>query len=93
MPVYFPYSYLYPEQYNYMVKLKQSLDAANSTSSSSQKSAGGGTCVLEMPSGTGKTVSLLSLITSYQIHNPSAGKLIYCSRTVSEIEKVSNNWL
>src|SRR5687767_1739756 len=41
-----------------------------------------------MPSGTGKTVSLLSLITSYQLAHPDVGKLIYCSRTVPEIEQV-----
>jgi hypothetical protein len=41
-----------------------------------------------MPSGTGKTVSLLSLITSYQLAHPEVGKLVYCSRTVPEIEKV-----
>lgn len=61
-----------------------------------------GHCVLEMPSGTGKTVSLLSLIVSYQqVHShsptvvvlkssefhPNPRKLIYCSRTVPEIEK------
>lgn len=64
-----------------------------------------GHCVLEMPSGTGKTVSLLSLIVSYQqVHgslciitaqgliycpqfHPTKRKLIYCSRTVPEIEK------
>ncbi len=44
--------------------------------------------MLEMPSGTGKTVSLLSLITSYQLAHPEVGKLVYCSRTVPEIEKV-----
>lgn len=59
--------------------------------------------MLEMPSGTGKTVSLLSLIVSYMqvrlqliIENeyelinqfyPTKRKLIYCSRTVPEIEK------
>jgi hypothetical protein len=48
-----------------------------------------GACVLEMPSGTGKTVSLLSLITSYQVSKPNeTPKLIYCSRTIQEIEKV-----
>ncbi|UKZ79297.1 hypothetical protein TrVFT333_007047 [Trichoderma virens FT-333] len=40
-----------------------------------------------MPSGTGKTVSLLSLIVAYQQHMPEKRKLIYCSRTMSEIEK------
>lgn len=57
-----------------MCDLKKTLDA-------------GGHCVLEMPSGTGKTVTLLSLIVAYQQHNPEARKLIYCSRTMSEIEK------
>lgn len=42
-----------------------------------------------MPSGTGKTVSLLSLIVAYMVANPfDVTKLIYCSRTLPEIEKV-----
>ncbi|TGO81830.1 hypothetical protein BPOR_1001g00030 [Botrytis porri] len=40
-----------------------------------------------MPSGTGKTISLLSLIVAYQQYYPEHRKLIYCSRTMSEIEK------
>jgi len=45
--------------------------------------------MLEMPSGTGKTVSLLSLIVAYMYENPlHITKLIYCSRTLPEIEKV-----
>ena len=48
-----------------------------------------GHLVLEMPSGTGKTISLLSLIVSYMLERPlDITKLIYCSRTVPEIEKV-----
>ncbi len=43
--------------------------------------------VLEMPTGTGKTVTLLSLITSYQLAHPDTGKLIYCTRTVPEMTK------
>ncbi|GAA5984948.1 hypothetical protein JCM11641_005595 [Rhodosporidiobolus odoratus] len=74
----FPYDKMYPEQYAYVCDLKRSLDAH-------------GHCVLEMPSGTGKTVSLLSLIVAYQYHERKEGrperKLIYCSRTVPEIEK------
>jgi DNA excision repair protein ERCC-2 len=57
-----------------MCDLKKTLDA-------------GGHCVLEMPSGTGKTVTLLSLIVAYQQHKQEHRKLIYCSRTMSEIEK------
>ncbi|KAF9227931.1 DNA repair helicase [Gyrodon lividus] len=74
LPIIFPYDRIYPEQYAYMCDLKRTLDAT-------------GHCVLEMPSGTGKTVSLLSLIVSYQQFYPTNRKLIYCSRTVPEIEK------
>ncbi|KAF7338303.1 Helicase ATP-binding domain-containing protein [Mycena venus] len=74
LPIIFPYDRIYPEQYAYMCDLKRALDAT-------------GHCVLEMPSGTGKTVSLLSLIVSYQQFYPTRRKLIYCSRTVPEIEK------
>uniref|UniRef100_A0A2K5WL95 General transcription and DNA repair factor IIH helicase subunit XPD n=1 Tax=Macaca fascicularis TaxID=9541 RepID=A0A2K5WL95_MACFA len=74
--VYFPYDYIYPEQFSYMRELKRTLDAK-------------GHGVLEMPSGTGKTVSLLALIMAYQRAYPlEVTKLIYCSRTVPEIEKV-----
>ncbi|XP_021786883.1 general transcription and DNA repair factor IIH helicase subunit XPD isoform X4 [Papio anubis] len=55
--VYFPYDYIYPEQFSYMRELKRTLDAK-------------GHGVLEMPSGTGKTVSLLALIMAYQRVTP-----------------------
>ncbi|KII88515.1 hypothetical protein PLICRDRAFT_176097 [Plicaturopsis crispa FD-325 SS-3] len=74
LPIIFPYDRIYPEQYAYMCDLKRTIDAT-------------GHCVLEMPSGTGKTVSLLSLIVSYQQFYPGHRKLVYCSRTVPEIEK------
>lgn len=74
LPVLFPYPKIYPEQYQYMRDIKRTLDA-------------GGNSILEMPSGTGKTVSLLSLTIAYQMHYPEHRKIIYCSRTMSEIEK------
>lgn len=74
LPVLFPYPKIYPEQYHYMCDIKRTLDS-------------GGNSILEMPSGTGKTVSLLSLTIAYQIHYPEHRKIIYCSRTMSEIEK------
>lgn len=47
-----------------------------------------GHCLLEMPSGTGKTVSLLSVVLAYMTAYPNKlDKLIYCSRTIPEIEK------
>ncbi|CAI5508974.1 unnamed protein product [Closterium sp. Naga37s-1] len=57
-----------------MVELKRTLDT-------------NGHCVLEMPMGTGKTITLLSLITSYQMARKGTGKLVYCPRTVHEMEK------
>ena len=75
LTVYFPYEYLYPEQYKYMQELKHGLDAK-------------GHGCLEMPTGTGKTITCLSLITSYQLAHPECGKLVYCTRTVPEMEKV-----
>lgn len=75
LEVFFPYDYVYTEQYQYMLELKRALDAK-------------GHGILEMPTGTGKTVSLLSLITSYQAAHPdTTGKLIYCTRTVPEMSK------
>uniref|UniRef100_A0A8C4M2G6 General transcription and DNA repair factor IIH helicase subunit XPD n=1 Tax=Equus asinus asinus TaxID=83772 RepID=A0A8C4M2G6_EQUAS len=62
--VYFPYDYIYPEQFSYMLELKRTLDAK-------------GHGVLEMPSGTGKTVSLLALIMAYQ-------------RVIEELRKLLN---
>merc|ERR1712185_124432 len=75
LDVQFPYPRIYPEQYQYMLELKRSLDAR-------------GHSMLEMPTGTGKTITLLSLITSYQRAHPEMGKLLYCTRTIPEMEKV-----
>ena len=74
LEVIFPYEYIYPEQYAYMVELKKTLDVK-------------GHGLLEMPSGTGKTVTLLSFIVSYQKAHPNRNRLVYCSRTVPEIDK------
>lgn len=98
--VLFPYDYIYPEQFSYMCELKKALDAKVTFTDGMKKCDNyyyyivaflhlKGHCMLEMPSGTGKTVSLLSLIISYMQANPlHVTKLIYCSRTLPEIEKV-----
>ena len=80
--VIFPFEYMYPEQYAYMLDLKRTLDAeVNSCACIKLFSSycslkifvtwcfdlSQGHCVLEMPSGTGKTVSLLSLIIAYHL--------------------------
>lgn len=75
LEVFFPYDYLYREQYEYMLELKHAICAK-------------GHALLEMPTGTGKTVCLVSLISSYQFAHPEAGKFIYCTRTVPEMIKV-----
>ncbi|CAK66212.1 unnamed protein product (macronuclear) [Paramecium tetraurelia] len=73
--VIFPYKFLYKEQLEYMQALKQTLD---------EKGHG----ILEMPTGTGKTVSLLAFILAYLAQRPNTiKKLIYCTRTVVEMEK------
>jgi DNA excision repair protein ERCC-2 len=100
--VYFPYEYIYPEQYRYMQELKRALDAPGHCllevrgscaelirvrkcpRSSTLKNS----LHLQMPTGTGKTITLLSLVTAYQRAHPELGKLIYCTRTVPEMEKV-----
>ena len=75
LEVFFPYKFVYREQYEYMKCLKKTLDLR-------------GHAILEMPTGTGKTISLLALITSYLIAYPDNFKrLIYCTRTVPEMEK------
>ena len=73
--VYFPFDFVYTEQREYMEGLKKILDA-------------GGKGIIEMPTGTGKTVSLLSFIISYQLAHPlKYKKLLYCTRTFAELEK------
>lgn len=56
LPVIFPYKLIFNEQEVYMKHLKTTLDAP-------------GHAILEMPTGTGKTVCLLSLLTAYLINS------------------------
>lgn len=48
LDVFFPYEFMYPEQYDYMLELKRSLDAK-------------GHCLLEMPTGTARVSHYSSL--------------------------------
>ena len=68
----FPYDAVYPEQLEYMTELAGVLESE-------------GHCILEMPTGTGKTVCLLSLILSYIKQVKPHFKLVYCTRTIVEM--------
>lgn len=75
--VYFPYEHIYPEQIQYM-------RAVLTTCKSS------GHALIEMPSGTGKTIALLASAVSYLAQCKAQNKpfkIVYCTRTVSEVEK------
>lgn len=75
LSVAFPFDSIYPEQVRYMHHLKRTLDER-------------GQGLLEMPTGTGKTVAVLSLILAYQHTYPEkTGKLVFCTRTVPEMTK------
>lgn len=74
LSVAFPYDSVYPEQLRYMHNLKRTID---------QKGQG----LIEMPTGTGKTVAVFSLICAYQAAHPEVGKLVFCTRTVPEMTK------
>jgi DNA excision repair protein ERCC-2 len=75
LQVAFPYDSIYPEQVKYMFHLKRTLD---------QRGQG----LLEMPTGTGKTVAVFSLMLAYQHKYPEqTGKLVFCTRTVPEMTK------
>lgn len=98
LPVVFPYEYIYPEQYAYMLELKRTLDAKVPYFVMQLciylaccvmwfcVSCVQGHCVLEMPSGTGKTASLLSLIISYLLVSRVTQAYLKASYSVSSFD-------
>ncbi|OAG30001.1 DNA excision repair protein ERCC-2 [Nematocida displodere] len=58
--VFFPLEKIYPEQVQYIKELFEVVQ-------------GKGHCLLEMPTGTGKTIALLSFLVSYQVHLMTQG--------------------
>jgi DNA excision repair protein ERCC-2 len=75
--VYFPFEVVYKEQFEYMKNLKAILD---------DKSHG----IIEMPTGTGKTVSMFALCTSYKLAYPDRlSKIVFCTRTLSQLQKAT----
>ncbi len=83
LEIIFPYDYIYPEQKDFMEHVYRCL--VQSRQSSGENS--GAHCMVEMPTGTGKTVSMLSVLLAYQYRYPDVGKIIYCTRTVPEMTK------
>lgn len=86
--VIYRYESIYPEQYEYMQQLKLVLETTE------QK----GHALLEMPTGTGKTVCIFALYLAMKHFHPDLGgtpcwcliligKLIYCTRTIAELEQ------
>ncbi|KAL0210041.1 hypothetical protein P9112_010125 [Eukaryota sp. TZLM1-RC] len=75
----FPYSHVYPEQVRYMFYVKKTLEL-------------NGNGILEMPTGAGKTVALLTVSLAFQLHKKLTGspigKILYCTRTIPEITQV-----
>ena len=75
LDVYFPFEIIYKEQFEYMTHLKQIIDNR-------------GHGLIEMPTGTGKTVSLFALALAYKLKHPKRlEKIVYCTRTISQLEK------
>ena len=74
--VYFPYETVYPEQLRFMQETQKLLNDV-------------GHGLIEMPCGTGKTISILSILVSWKMkHKGDVGNIIYCTRTTNELEKV-----
>jgi|JI6StandDraft_1071083.scaffolds.fasta_scaffold04362_2 Rad3-related DNA helicase len=77
LPVCFPYSLVYNEQVEYMTWLKRTLDSQ-------------GHALIEMPTGTGKTICLLALLTSY-LSNRTKYKKVR-SRLLSSFTALEQSW-
>jgi DNA excision repair protein ERCC-2 len=84
LEVIFPYDYIYPEQKDFIEHVYRTLVQSRLGSGADNT---GAHCVIEMPTGTGKTVSMLSVLLAYQYKYPDVGKIIYCTRTVPEMTK------
>lgn len=65
LQVIFPYPKVFKEQYEYMKEIKHSLDMNVPKKRNFLLNLSKGHAIIEMPTGTGKTVSILSVITAY----------------------------
>ena len=79
LPVIFPYKLIFNEQEVYMKYLKTTLDAP-------------GHAILEMPTGTGKTVCLLSLLTAYLINSKRYKRVSLSINSLFTVLEQSSKW-
>ena len=79
LPVIFPYKLIFNEQEVYMKHLKTTLDAP-------------GHAILEMPTGTGKTVCLLSLLTAYLINSKRYKRVSLSINSLFTVREQSSKW-
>lgn len=79
LPVTFPYALVYNEQLEYMTSLKRTLDSQ-------------GHALIEMPTGTGKTICLLALLTSYLASRTKYKKVPVSPLSLSTAQGQSSRW-
>jgi DNA excision repair protein ERCC-2 len=79
LPVIFPYKLIFNEQEVYMKHLKTTLDAP-------------GHAILEMPTGTGKTVCLLSLLTAYLINSKRYKRVFRSINSLFTVREQLSKW-
>ncbi len=79
LPVIFPYKLIFNEQEVYMKHLKTTLDAP-------------GHAILEMPTGTGKTVCLLSLLTAYLINSKRYKRVSLSINSLFTVQEQLSKW-
>ena len=82
------FEHVYEEQIEYMREFKKSLDSTGEE----------GHAMIEMPTGTGKTMCILALVLAYQQANPTIG-IFWCwwssywwNPRVSDLLHKNNSW-
>ncbi|KAI5179638.1 DNA excision repair protein ERCC-2 [Nematocida sp. AWRm80] len=77
--VIFPLEKIYPEQLQYIKELYEVVQ-------------GKGHCLIEMPTGTGKTIAILSFLVSYQIHLSSGGIGLVAIKESKKVFRLENQF-
>ena len=77
LTIHWPFHMVYKEQYEYLKLLKQIVD----------KNCHG---IIEMPTGSGKTISLFAFAYSYKVQYPDkVQKIVFCTRTLTQLQKAT----